>query len=207
MVAWAEHLASWGFAVVTPDLCHSTILDADHPANGADMVLLAEALGIDAPVYAGYSAGGLAAVIAASQDPGTLGLLGLDMVDNSDSGLMAASSVSAPALALLGEPAQCNQDNNGLAVFSMIGGATRLRLIDSDHCDYQSPAGFLCDLTCSPSNSGNSDADIAAALVGLATGFAMHVSGVDDTGAQWLTVDGPWLSQLIADGLVEPLDG
>ena len=50
------------------------------------MVELAEVVGAATPIYAGQSAGGLAAVIAASIDPTTLGVVGLDATDTAKFG-------------------------------------------------------------------------------------------------------------------------
>jgi hypothetical protein len=42
MVGWARHLASWGFEVVAPNLCHATVFDTDHEANARDLTALVQ---------------------------------------------------------------------------------------------------------------------------------------------------------------------
>ncbi len=47
-------------------------------------------LGMDTAVYAGFSAGGLAAYLAAGQDASADGYLGLDSVDSGDLAVLTA---------------------------------------------------------------------------------------------------------------------
>lgn len=187
MAGWAEHWASWGLRVVTPNLCHATIIDTDHAQNGADLIALAGELGVPSPIYAGYSAGGLAAVVATADDPQAIALLGLDMVDNANLGAGAAPSVTVPAFDIVGEPSQCNTTNNGLAVFGAMPQSRALRVTEADHCDFQNPADFLCGLTCTGSNDQFDDAAIQAAVLGLSTAVVLWHAGVEPTGAQWWT--------------------
>mgnify|MGYP001195338108 CR=1 FL=1 len=82
MYGWADHLASWGVVVLLPTLCHYNVFTGvDHEMNGKNMVELAEHYTQEPVVYAGHSAGGLAAIIAASIDETALGVLGLDATD------------------------------------------------------------------------------------------------------------------------------
>lgn len=200
---WAEHWASWGVQVVTPDLCHATILDADHAQNGEDLRLLSVDLALGPVVYAGYSAGGLAAVVAASQDENTVALLGLDMVDNGGLGAGASASVDSPAFLLMGEPATCNENNNGLPVFAGAGGQS-LRLADADHCDFQSPVDGICGFTCQGGDNGTiDDATIAAAIRGMSTAIVTWQTGLDASGVQWWTPGQHYYDELSAAGVVQ----
>ena len=82
MYGWAEHFASWGVEVLAPTLCHYNVFTGvDHEMNGQNMVELATLHGTTSVIYAGQSAGGLAAIIAASQDNNTIGIVGLDATD------------------------------------------------------------------------------------------------------------------------------
>lgn len=203
MAGWADHWASWGVRVVTPDLCHASILDTDHAQNGADLNGLVAELAIGPVVYAGHSAGGLAAVVAAAGDDTTVALLGLDMVDNADLGADSAPGVSAPAFDLVGEPSQCNTTNNGLAVFGAMPQGRALRVADSDHCDFQNPADFLCGITCAPGSGGFDDATIQATVYGLSTAVVLWQTGVDATGAQWWNAGEHWYDMLAALGILQ----
>lgn len=202
MANWATHLASWGLDVVTPDLCHATIFDADHAANGADLQLLSEALGIESPLYAGYSAGGLAAVLAAAADTEARAVLGLDMVDSGGLGLGVAAGIDVPALTLIGGPSMCNDTNNGQAVYSMMGDGAAIGVTAADHCDFQSPADGLCSGLCGASPGEVDEATIAATVIGLTTAFVVRHTDVDPTGAQWLAAGEPWYDILTGDGVI-----
>ncbi|MEM7158110.1 MAG: hypothetical protein AAF799_35035 [Myxococcota bacterium] len=203
MAGWADHWASWGLTVVAPDLCHATILDADHPQNGDDLRALVTELDLGGVIYAGYSAGGLAAVLAAAQDDQTVALLGLDMVDNSGQGAAAAANIDVPAFAIAGEPSSCNESSNGPPIFLSTPQGLALRITEADHCDFQSPADFLCGLTCSGTNNQFDDASIQAAVRGLSTAVVTWHSGVEPTGTQWWTPGAPYYEELFDLGIVQ----
>ena len=132
MAVLGEHLASWGLRVATPQLCHSSILDTNHELNGDDMVALADALAAGADVaYAGYSAGGLSAVVAASGDPDTAALVGLDLVDSGSIGSTYAPSVTAVAHNVVGTSNQCNSSNNGVGLVAGLPAALQARVTDA----------------------------------------------------------------------------
>jgi len=81
MRGWAALWASHGVRTAVPDFCASTPFAGHHETNAADLRRLA-AVKTDGPViYAGFSSGGLSALLAASDDPRALGCLGLDPVD------------------------------------------------------------------------------------------------------------------------------
>ena len=147
MSVLGEHLASWGLRVATPQLCHSSVLDTDHEVNGDDMVALADALAGTAPVaYAGYSAGGLSALVAASSDTDSAALVGLDLVDSGSLGATYAPSVTAPTHGIVGTPSSCNTQNNGVPIVGSIAGALQGRVTEADHCDFEDPTDFLPSL-------------------------------------------------------------
>jgi len=202
MAGWAEHWASWGVRVITPNLCHATILDTDHPQNGDDLRALVDALALGPVIYAGYSAGGLAAVLAAAEDDQAVALVGLDMVDADGLGAAAAAGVIAPTFGVIGEPSQCNTTNNGLGVLQSAGGQV-LRVTEADHCDFQSPADFLCGLTCTGTNAQFDEAAIAAAVRGLTTAAVVWQAGLEPTGVQWWTPGQPYFEELSAAGIVQ----
>ncbi|MBL4687826.1 MAG: hypothetical protein JKY37_24770 [Nannocystaceae bacterium] len=202
MANWASHMASWGLEVITPDLCRATIFDADHAANAADLVALSVQLSVEAPMYAGYSAGGLAAVLAAAQDGEATALLGLDMVDSDGLGLAAAPAIVAPALDLTGEPSMCNENNNGHAVFDATADPRVLAVLSADHCDFQNPADALCGGLCGASPQPVDDGDIASTVIGLSTAFLLWKSGLDTTGQQWSTAGQHWYGVLSDAGFI-----
>jgi hypothetical protein len=111
MRGWAAHLSSHGVATAVVSLCNSTPFAGRHDRNAIDLRALADLLqpADGAVLYAGFSAGGLAALLAAADDPRTVAYLGLDAVDSG--GLASRSTgLAAPALFLLAEAGACNAE-------------------------------------------------------------------------------------------------
>jgi hypothetical protein len=148
MVDLARALADAGIPVVTLDYCNSRFWDGRHFRNGLDMIRVADALGAEGVVYAGFSAGGLAAVVAGRNDPRTIGVVALDLVDANRLGETMASGLDRPLVGLLGDPSPCNAENNGLAVFSASDRASVEWVEGADHCDFESPSDWLCRILC-----------------------------------------------------------
>ncbi|MCK6506466.1 alpha/beta hydrolase [Myxococcota bacterium] len=191
----AQHLASWGLQVYLVDLCHSTVLDADHEQNGLDMVALRGELGLDSALYAGHSAGGLAALVAGASDPSALGVLGMDPVDAFDVGGAYAGDVSAPTFGVHGESAACNAHGNGTSIYGAVPGALLLRVTDADHCDFEGPSDWICTTFCTGGNETLSDAEIVEVTRALGTAALLWASGTDVAG-QWWTDGQDWYEEL-----------
>jgi len=182
----AEHYASWGIEVIVPNLCHSSFLDANHEQNGLDMVELAQQYGATSVIYGGQSAGGLAALVAASQDSNTLGVLGLDATDTEDTiGLTYATSVQVPTYALLGEPSMCNSDNNGLSMFELVNNINIMQVTSSDHCDYENPTDWMCTTLCLNQSTSFEDVEIAPAIMFLSTAAVLKIVGSNTSSNAW----------------------
>jgi pimeloyl-ACP methyl ester carboxylesterase len=148
MVDLARHLAHAGVATVTLDFCNPRFWDGRHVRNGLDMIRVADALQAERVVYAGFSAGGLAALVAGRNDPRTVGVIALDLVDTSRIGERMARGLKRPLIALVGDPSPCNANNNGLAVFAATAQAEVERVSGAEHCDFESPTDWLCRLVC-----------------------------------------------------------
>lgn len=152
---WARLWASRGITVVIPSLCNSTWLDGHHDRNARDMVALADRvvdMGVaDRIIYAGHSAGGLAALLAAHEDPRAVAYLGLDSVDSG--GLTAtirdaSRKYEVPSLILVADPSGCNADNNILPVLPDSASISVVRIPFSRHCDFEKPYDPQCALLC-----------------------------------------------------------
>jgi pimeloyl-ACP methyl ester carboxylesterase len=153
MAGLAEALARAGIRTVTLDFCNSRFWDGRHVQNGRDMRRVAEHLGAHRVVYVGFSAGGLSALVAAWDDPRTAGVLTLDLVDDGRLGEGLARTLRVPLLGLQGDPAPCNAQANGLAVFAASTKAQILRVPGATHCDFESPTDWLCESVCGRSDS------------------------------------------------------
>lgn len=205
MLGWADHFASWGVDVVVPGLCHASMFDADHEQNGADLVALASSLGLVDVVYAGHSAGGLASVVAGSNDPTAAGVFGLDPVDADGLGVARAGSLTVPMRALIGQPSMCNESSNGTEMAHAAPDGGGYWVSDADHCDFESPTDWMCTAFCSGGNGSFSDDEIQDTIRGLATAFVLWRSGVDPAAEQWWTEGWAWHDDLVATGAVTAL--
>tara|TARA_B100000700_G_scaffold247491_1_gene276950 strand:- start:31700 stop:32686 length:987 start_codon:yes stop_codon:yes gene_type:complete len=212
MTGWAEHLSSWGAEVLLPTLCHYNIwLGVDHEMNGWNMVELASLHGSASTVYAGHSAGGLAAIIAASQDKNAAGVLGLDTTDTEDIpgvddhiGQSHAGSVSCPAFLIAGEPSTCNAENNGIDLFRMMSDYRSVRVASSDHCDFENPTDAVCEMSCENSTVIFGDSEIRSAIITLGTASVMSMTGLSEDGIRSWSADG--LEAWIASGLIVEIE-
>lgn len=203
MATLADHLASWGLDVVTPTSCAKDLWNIDQERNGADMVELAQTLKPGPAIYAGHSAGGLAAFVAASSDPQAAALLGLDMVESGGIGAGAVATLTAPTAGLVGDPGICNLSNNANGLYDAIPGAWFVRVTDADHCDFEHPTDAICTVACGTSpNDTFSEGEIASTITGLSTGWLLLQTGVEPTGAAWWTPGGLPYDTLLAAGAV-----
>jgi dienelactone hydrolase len=189
MAGWGAHWASWGAEVVTPQMCRLGLTNTDHPANGRHLAALADHLADGRPVIlAGYSAGGLAAVLAAPA-VGPVGVLGLDAVDNNDLGVAAAAGIAAPVAGLFAEPAQCNASGNGVAMIGAAADSTAIKVLEADHCSYESPTDRLCTTLCR--RGDRDDEAIELAIRALSTSFVAWRGGLLPEAQQWWTPGDP----------------
>jgi len=148
MQGLAAAMAAAGMQVATLDFCNQKPWAGRHVQNGRDMAALAGHLGAQRVVYAGFSAGGLAAVLAGGSDPRSVGVLTLDLVEAQGLGVGAARSLGKPLLGLAGEPTNCNALDNGRAVFAASARAQVQRIEGAGHCDFEAPTDGLCELVC-----------------------------------------------------------
>ena len=149
MTGWAEALQDAGMTAVTVDMCASFAPGGRHADNGADLVALRRALGVDAVIYVGVSAGGLAALVAASLDrEATRGLLLLDPTNAGGQARRAASRIDAPVAALVARPQVCNAWRNIDPALETLRDATILSIDGASHCDFEWPTNAFCRVAC-----------------------------------------------------------
>ena len=194
MTGWAEHLASWGVEVLLPTLCHYNIFTGvDHEMNGQNMIDLSEIHGTTDVIYAGHSAGGLAAIIAASLDSNAIGVLGLDATDTQGVpgvedfiGQNYAGDIFSPAFSIRGEPSTCNSDNNGIDLFRMMDNYQAIKITSADHCDFENPTDAICELGCENSTFIFEDTEIRPAITILGTSAILSLAGIsEDATSVW----------------------
>lgn len=211
MSGWAEQLSSWGVEVLLPTLCHYNIFSGvDHEMNGYNMKELASLHGSSRVIYAGHSAGGLAAIIAASQDPNALGVVGLDTTDTEDIpgipdniGQGYASSITCPSFYLMGEPSTCNSSNNGLDLFRMIENYNAVKITSSDHCDFENPTDAVCEAGCENPTVLFGDGEIRPVIIALGTAAIISISGLSEDATFIWTDSG--LESWLNSGIVQQI--
>jgi pimeloyl-ACP methyl ester carboxylesterase len=140
----AKALAADGIETVCISLKRSKPWAGNHEENARDMIALREALGWKNVAYAGFSAGGLSALIASSQDPACVKLVLLDPVDHHPLGIEAASKVKVSTLAMLGEPGPGNANRNAAAMLAAIPRCRVIEVPDATHCDFEARPSALC---------------------------------------------------------------
>ena len=109
---------------------------------------LADRLNLDRIVYAGFSAGGLAAYLAALDDPAAVAYLGLDSVDSGDLAREAHRQLTVPALFLVGKPSMCNAHGNFSPVFERWPNYTVKPVPRATHCHFELPFNKRCARLC-----------------------------------------------------------
>jgi pimeloyl-ACP methyl ester carboxylesterase len=201
MEGWAQAFAAVGVTAVTVDLCSSSALDGRHADNGADLVALRHALGIDEAIYVGVSAGGLAALVAAANDTqATRGLLLLDPVNAGGQARAAAGRIRVPVLALVARPQMCNAWRNIDRALETMPHATIVPIEDASHCDFEWPTDRFCRVACIATNSHDERERAASRVRSLGIEFVRSVAGADaergpreiDDTAETAQPDGPF---------------
>lgn len=187
MAGWADAIAREGTTAVSVDLCASALPGGRHADNGTDLVALRKALGIDAPIYVGVSAGGLAALLAASQDSGaTRGVLLLDPTNAGGQARSAAAKVRAPVAALVAKPQICNAWRNIDPALETLPDATTVRVDGASHCDFEWPTDRFCRVACLSLGSDERRRRAEAHIRRIGLGFLQAiVSGEPDALVRW----------------------
>jgi MYXO-CTERM domain-containing protein len=195
MVGWGEALASRGYVAASVDFPG---MIPDYGLNGKVVSgvldwLVAQSADPQSPLFGrvdgsrraavGHSAGGLAAIVAASQDSRIAVVVGLDAVDNADFGKQRASLVGSATVIVGAPPATCNAQGNVEAIYPLLGGPKMmLRVKDAVHCDPESPSDALCGLLC----GGNADAARHALFRRYAFAMLDYVMLCDTKMLPWL---------------------
>lgn len=174
----ASELADAGFAVIVPDLPHFS----DHLANARFLVGLAASIeqraqpdldfGEQQIIFAGFSAGATASLLAASSSGASLGWIGLDPVDARGVGSDAAARLREPAFVFRSPPSSCNAHYNfGPALARLPNVMTNRVEPGASHCDFEAPTDAVCTLVCGAASAERQRA-IRAAVVAAARAIA-----------------------------------
>jgi pimeloyl-ACP methyl ester carboxylesterase len=182
---WGRHLASWGIPAATLDFCDAKPWRNDHRKNGGDMVVLAGHLRYDQAIYAGYSAGGLAAMMAGNLDKRAVAIFGLDPVDWRGRGAKLAAGLTVPTFGLIGEPSPWNARNNATAIYKNAPDSRLLKVQEADHCMFEFPTDPLCNLVRGNKPKQLARFQIKEAILALSTAFLLWQTGLAAEAADW----------------------
>ena len=185
----AEHIASWGITTTTVTMCHSSFIDIQPEQNAADVVELADHLGAPSVVWMGHSNGGVSALMAGAMEPDfTEAVLGWDPVEAlTGGGPGYAADLAVPLAGLFGESdASCNSSNSGLPVYSEASDVRLLRVTEADHCNFEAPTNWACELTCARDKVSYSDEMITNTIFSMSTAWALgHLEDGFDMTPWW----------------------
>lgn len=151
MSGWAMWAASHGVRAVTVDFANSSWFGGNHDRNGADLAALAVTLESGPRAYMGFSAGGLAALVAAASDEGAVAWIGLDPVDSGELAPAALDAIAArglDAIALFAAPSPCNAENNMRPAVADAGTVGLVDIAGATHCHFESPYDPRCESLC-----------------------------------------------------------
>ena len=159
MAGWGRHLAQQGFLAAVPDLPAWS----DHARNGRAVNELIAWLLAHPPASVpidderiavlGFSAGGLATLLAAADNPRIRLWVGLDPVDRGNAGATAAARFTATAVVITAEPSRCNAQGNAAAIARALGDrVTAVAVPGATHADAEWPTDWKARLLCGGSS-------------------------------------------------------
>jgi dienelactone hydrolase len=167
------------------------------------MVAVARKLSGDRVLYVGFSAGGLAALVAAGSDDTAVGLLGLDMVDHKALGQKKASKLAVPFYGLIAAPSICNADRNGIQSYIAASNSKVIEIVDATHCHFEFPYDSKCSLACGSGEKRFKREVIQKTIRGFTTAFMLWQSGIDPGGADWWSDGSETIKALTEAGYIK----
>lgn len=154
MSGWGQHLAGQGFVAAVPDLPAWT----DQARNGRFLSDLCMQLWTNEPWsrhidpsrvgLMGFSAGGLATLLAAANNPDVAIWVGLDPVDRNGSGAKAAPLVKCRAVVVTAEPSACNAHGNAQKIIAALPRGEHFRVAGGVHVDAEWPTNWMAEIIC-----------------------------------------------------------
>jgi len=96
----------------------------------------------------GFSAGGLATLLAAAFVPGPTIWVGLDPVDWKGTGTEAAPLIDCRAVVLTAEPSACNSHGNASSIIAAMPRCEHFRIAGAVHVDAEWPTDWMAEAVC-----------------------------------------------------------
>jgi len=205
MRGWAQLFSSHGVRTVTVSFCNSSLFNGNHAQNAADLRLVADAVATrQTPlIYAGYSAGGLSAALAAAHDERTVGYLGIDPVD-SGALMETVEALPGPAFSLLGEPNPCNREGTTRQVLPAGNPSWLIEVRFATHCTFEDPTDNRCRNLCGSLLPVEADERLRAVIQSLGTSFVVAQFGADPRAMG--TISAESLTRFEAAGYIRIID-
>ena len=174
MAGWGERLACEGLVAAVPTLPKWS----DHRANGRAINELivylsrapyADRIDRDRLAIMGFSAGGLATLLAAADNPRISLWIGLDPVDVNGWGADAAGRLRARVVMIRAEPSPWNAYGNAAGIEQALAAAapgrcTSLTIPGAVHIDAEWPTTPAAQLVCGQSDDQKREAFVSHAL-------------------------------------------
>jgi len=180
MSGWGQHLAQEGFVAAVPDLPAWS----KHAQNGRFISELRAYLcaveswkqRIDPGRVGlmGFSAGGLATLLSAADDPDPAIWVGLDPVDWNGIGKKAAPSVECRVLVLTAEPSACNSHGNASGIIGALPRCEHYRIAEAVHVDAEWPTDWMAQAVCGRSTDEKRSEFHRRATEALQEALRMH---------------------------------
>lgn len=173
MAGWGSRLAQEGFVAVVPDL--PTWFDHARNARVINELLnsvcsapLASRVDRHRIALLGFSAGALATLIAAADNPAVGLWVGLDPIDQDGLGISAAPKLTCPAVILRAEASRCNAHGKAVDIQRAVRTPCRTLLIPgSKHLDLEWPTDWLAEFVCGRSSQHRRDLFVEGAVAAL----------------------------------------
>jgi len=174
MSEWGRKLAGEGFVAAVPDLPAW----ADHARNGRFINDLIENLTHSPPEglvtdpkrlgLMGFSAGGLATLLAAADNPAVRVWVGLDPVDKDGQGVAAAAKFQCRAAILRAEPSACNANGNAVEIARALKVPCQNILVPkATHADPEWPTDWKAQMVCGAASDDRRAVFVRHALMEL----------------------------------------
>ncbi len=96
----------------------------------------------------GFSAGGLASLLSAADNPDLSIWVGLDPVDWKGTGAKAASQVKCRAIVLTAEPSACNSHGNARDIIAALPHCEHFSIAGAVHVDAEWPTDWMAEAVC-----------------------------------------------------------
>jgi pimeloyl-ACP methyl ester carboxylesterase len=180
MSAWGQHLANEGFMAVVPDMPTWS----NHIRNGRYISDLRayfcsgdawrQRIDQSRVGLMGFSAGGLASLLSAADNPNPIIWVGLDPVDWKGIGTKVAPLIDCRAVVLTAEPSACNSHGNARNIITALPRCEHFGIAGAVHVDAEWPTDWIAEAVCGRSTDEKRSEFHWRATAALHEALTMH---------------------------------